>query len=73
MPQTVDRIDFACPDVDPARWPQLRRDVASQFAIQDSGLRFESGGRFTWNDTSRPSGQLIGLLAQEVDEMFPEL
>ena len=42
MPQTVDRLDFAHPDVDPAQWPKLSCGAASQLAIQTGSLRLES-------------------------------
>ena len=39
MPQTVDRIDFTRPEVDPAHWPKLSCSAASQLALEDGSLR----------------------------------
>jgi hypothetical protein len=53
MPQTVDRIDFACPDVDLAQWPKLSCGAANQLAIQDGGLRFEIDREILFQDNGQ--------------------
>jgi hypothetical protein len=53
MPQTVDRIDFACPDVDPAQWPKLSCGAASQLAIQAGGLRLEVDREILFQDNGQ--------------------
>ena len=44
MPQTVDRIDFACADLDPSRWPKLSCGAAGELALQDGNLRISGNG-----------------------------
>ena len=57
MPQTVDRLDFAHPDVDPAQWPKLSCGAASQLAIQTGSLRLEIDRELLFQD----NGQIRSL------------
>jgi len=53
MPQTVDRLDFARPDVDLAQWPKLSCGAANQLAIQDGGLRLEIDREILFQDNGQ--------------------
>ena len=53
MPQTVDRIDFACPDVDTHQWPKLSCGGAGQLALQDGGLLLEANRELLFADNGQ--------------------
>ena len=42
MPQTVDRIDFACTDIDPTQWPKLHCGEANQLVLEGGSLRLDT-------------------------------
>jgi hypothetical protein len=45
-----DRVDLACPDIDPTRWPKLSCGAASQLALHDSSLRLEGDRELLFQD-----------------------
>ncbi len=53
MPQTVDRIDFACTDVDPSQWPKLSCGGNEQLLLQTGGLRLEADREVLFADNGQ--------------------
>jgi hypothetical protein len=51
---------------------RLKKDITNLGKCLDQLLSLR-GVRFAWNDARRPPVQHIGLIAQEVEEIFPEL
>ncbi len=53
MPQTVDRIDFACTDVDPSQWPKLSCAGANQLGLEAGSLRLEANREVLFADNGQ--------------------
>jgi hypothetical protein len=53
MPQTVDRIDFARPDVDPSQWPKLSCGTANQLVLAAGSLRLEANRELFFADNGQ--------------------
>lgn len=53
MPQTVDRIDFACTDVDPSQWPKLICAGANQLGLEAGSLRLEANRELLFQDNGQ--------------------
>ena len=53
MPQTIDRIDFACTDVDPSQWPKLSCGEAHQLLLEVGSLRLEADRALLFQDNGQ--------------------
>jgi hypothetical protein len=53
MPQTVDRIDFACTDVDPSQWPKLSCGETNQLRLEVGSLRLEADRALLFQDNGQ--------------------
>jgi hypothetical protein len=57
MPLPIDRIDFACANVDPTEWPKLSCGGANQLRLEAGSLRLEAGREVLFED----NGQIRSL------------
>lgn len=53
MPQTVDRIDFACTNVDPSQWPRLSCGENNQLVLEAGSLQLEADRELLFQDNGQ--------------------
>lgn len=53
MPQTVDRIDFACTDIEPSQWPKLSCGSGGDLALAEGNLRLDADRAIFFTDNGQ--------------------